>query len=92
MLHAAGVGVMSLTEAVDLLTPALSDQEVIYYQSLLELAAGGVGWGGVGVVQGCSGCQAAGCRRHLSIALCTFTALSLHCTWPHSRALLMNLY
>eukprot|EP00775_Hariotina_reticulata_P011760 gene11760-11906_t len=35
-----GLGVMPLTEAVDLLTPALSDQEVIYYQSLLELAAG----------------------------------------------------
>lgn len=31
---------MSLTDAVEMLTPALSDQEVIYYQSLLELVAG----------------------------------------------------
>lgn len=38
--HSAGKGVMSLTDALDLLAPALSDQEVIYYQSLLELAAG----------------------------------------------------
>jgi hypothetical protein len=32
---------MSLPDAVDLLAPPLTDQEVIYYQSLLELAAGG---------------------------------------------------
>lgn len=31
---------MSLPDAVDLLAPPLTDQEVIYYQSLLELAAG----------------------------------------------------
>lgn len=42
---------MSLTDALDLLAPPLSDQEVIYYQSLLELAAGefgmcgDAGWG-----------------------------------------------
>jgi hypothetical protein len=36
-----GKGIMSLPDAVDLLAPPLSDQEVIYYQSLLELAAGG---------------------------------------------------
>lgn len=35
-----GRGVMSLDTAVELLTPALTDQEVIYYQSLLELMAG----------------------------------------------------
>jgi hypothetical protein len=34
---------MSLPDAVDLLAPPLTDQEVIYYQSLLELAAGALG-------------------------------------------------
>jgi hypothetical protein len=33
---------MALPEAVELLAPPLSDQEVIYYQSLLELVAGGL--------------------------------------------------
>jgi hypothetical protein len=32
---------MSLPDAVELLAPPLTDQEVIYYQSLLELVAGG---------------------------------------------------
>lgn len=31
---------MALPDAVDLLAPPLTDQEVIYYQSLLELVAG----------------------------------------------------
>lgn len=35
-----GKGIMSLPDAVDLVAPPLTDQEVIYYQSLLELAAG----------------------------------------------------
>lgn len=35
-----GRGLLPLQQAVDLLAPPLSDQEVIYYQSLLELAAG----------------------------------------------------
>jgi hypothetical protein len=38
-----GLGLMSLPEAVELLAPPLTDQEVIYYQSLLELVAGGSG-------------------------------------------------
>jgi hypothetical protein len=37
-----GLGLMSLPEAVELLAPPLTDQEVIYYQSLLELVAGGL--------------------------------------------------
>lgn len=35
-----GLGLLPLPEAVERLAPPLSDQEVIYYQSLLELVAG----------------------------------------------------
>lgn len=35
-----GVGLLPLPQAVDLLAPPLSDQEVVYLNSLLELAAG----------------------------------------------------
>ncbi|WIA28266.1 hypothetical protein OEZ86_010821 [Tetradesmus obliquus] len=35
-----GLGLLPLPEAVERLAPPLSDQEVVYYQSLLELVAG----------------------------------------------------
>eukprot|EP00879_Flechtneria_rotunda_P007223 GHRR01007579.1.p1 GENE.GHRR01007579.1~~GHRR01007579.1.p1 ORF type:complete len:633 (+),score=243.40 GHRR01007579.1:333-2231(+) len=38
-----GRGMMSLNDAVALLAPPLTDQEVIYYQSLVELAGGILG-------------------------------------------------
>lgn len=39
-----GLGLLPLPEAVERLAPPLSDQEVIYYQSLLELVAGACCW------------------------------------------------
>jgi hypothetical protein len=83
--RSTGKGVMSLNDAVELLMPPLSDQEVIYYQSLLELMAGGLkrAWRVVWVSgTSCAGFTRSTTRRHTQPTRCSCTA----CTHRTLRA------